>query len=531
MAGQTKPTALQVTKGGDTVDNITPRTLLSEGSFKLAVDAGGRVLLLGNISQVTEQQPPAGTSVELHGTVTNATHYFTYVPQGNFVSIRGGRYINTNQVTPQSIVRTVNNSGLERLDISDMDITGDVQEDGTPSYAIDLRGVTAATIRDVTARKYTGAVSLAGCRDVLISNVRAQNMVFIPAENAGGYGALLSACRNVLIDGLHFRAVADEGAKGRHAFYVSMDGTGIPNNGIIIKNVFAVYSNLQHKFMYTGVLRACNDVTIENIHTVGGNAGLGLNPENGTLSNVKILNNYIQVIQIDDNTPAYGMATSDFGASPINSYVNFFVSNVIFDMVLPAGITRKMTCAIRFNGRDSHFQSIQILESSNPATAGISPIVLGNSFNLLFDGIMFRNRSSNPAFLFEANVEQLKIRNLSNAGVVFDVPNLIQYGRDVSVDWSRKSQVSVSSGAITLADPDGLFSSVTVNTINCVIRFNNHVTWDAIDSCTLNVITGTGAQIIGRNQANREITVRVFSGATAINFASSAAGFHVTLNK
>lgn len=526
-----KVQAQDVEKGGDNVARILPTTNQETGALNTAVLKGGRVLIEGNLTQTTEQQPPAGTKLEVNGTITNPTHYFTFVPTGHRVSIRGGTYINTNKVTPQPIIRTPNDSGLERLDISDMDITGDVQEDLGAAYAIDLRGVTAATVRDVTARKFTGAVHLNNCSDVEVRNLRAHNMVFIPSQDAGGYGVLLGACRNVLIDGLYFRAVASEGAKGRHAFYVSAGASDTrKNSNIVIKNVFCTYSNLQHRYMYTGVLRTCSDVTIDNLHTYGGNAGIGLHPGNGPLVNVKLTNSVIQVIQIDDNTPCYGIGTSDFGESPVNSYVNFFVSNVVFDMVLPSGITNKRTCAIRFNGRDSQFRGIRIQESATPASASISPIVLGASYNLLFDGVTFSNRSNEPAIKFEANVEQLKLRNFSNAGRVFDTANLVQYGKDVSVDWSRKGQVTTTgTGSVTTVDANALFKSVSASGVNCVIRFNDHVTWDAIENVQLQSLSGLNAVVAGWDEANRSITVRLFNGLTAVNFDTTAASWYVQL--
>lgn len=521
-----------VKHGAGVLANQLVTTQETTGSIVSAVAAGGRVLLHGNLTQEREQQVQAGSTVEVDGVLTNATHYFTFVPVGHGAKIKGGTYVNTNQDNPSSVVRTANNSGLERIVVEGMLIKGDVQEDKGASYAVDLRGVVDGVVRDISASKYTGALHLSNCRNMYISNIHANNMVFIPSQNAGGYGVLLGGCDGISIEGLYFRAIASEGAKGRHAFYVSAGTEGIPNKNVVLKNIFATYEGITHRWMWTGVLRTCENVTIENLYTRGGPGGIGLAPENGTLSNVRILNSYIQVNQIDNETIAYGLGTTDYGSSPINSYVNFTVENVVFDMVMKEGITRKMLCAIRFNGRDSQFRNIRIKESKETGQAGTSPIVLGASYNLLFDGLMFSNRGNNPAITFEANAEKIKLRNFTDAGTVFNKDNLIQYGRDISVDWARKAQITISSGSVTLNDSEGLFSSVTVDGLNCTIKFHNHVTWDAIESLSFGMLTGTSATVVGRDQANKTIVVRFFNGtASAINLGTSQAGAYVILTK
>lgn len=514
-----------VADGLSTVDQILPTTPDTAGSFVSACAAGGFVQVNKPVDATFESAIPAGTTLESTSTVTSKNQYFTMVPQGN-VTIRGGKYVHER---PASTIRTPI-GGVRKLLIENLDITGSVTPDGAASYAVDIRDSNDVAIKDVSCTKYTGAVFLNGSRQVRINNLDARELVYHPSLVAGGYGVLMANARNVVIDGLYFAATASQGTLGRHAFYVSNNGDASTKcSDITLNNVYATYTAINNRNMWTGVVRTSDNVRIHNLNTRGGNGGIAINVEQGQVSALSISDSSFSVEQYDASA-VYAITGAGISASPQNDIVGCTVQNCRISVKRAASaMSSPAACvALSFGGRNSRFSNL-VIDTDTGGGSTTSPIILHKSVYLSFDGITQIQSSTLPLFYLNDTVDTASFSNIQSIGPIFDAQNLVQRGVNITVDWNRTANIGVSAGSLTKADADALIQSVTWDGTTVTVVFNAHVTAKAVETATVNSRTGTSAYIVGKDASARTLGIRSFSGSTLINPTTGTVNFDVTL--
>lgn len=526
MVTSTKPTTEQITHGFSLLSSIVNDTPQSEGSLKNAGLVGGFILVNEDTTTDTETSLVPNTVLNSNSLITSVNNYFTFVPQSN-VKIIGGRYKHNHT---SSVVRTAI-GGVSNLIIDNMFIEGSVTSDSAASYCLDIRDSNTFSISNCSVSKYTGGIFINGSREGSIKNLYTTNLVYHPSLVAGGYGVLLANARRILIDGLQFTANKNTGALGRHSFYISNNGDATTKCfDITLRNIMCTYTDIDDRNMWAGNIRTCDGVLVDNMVVDGANGGVAFNPEQGNLNNVRVTNSKFVILQYAEGVGVYAISGSGrIGVpNPENDLTNFIIDNCTINVRRKPGFLGTTSCvALSFGGSNSVFSNLTI-STEDSGSGNTSPIYLYKSKNLSFDNIRLISAGSNPLYWIAEPISNCSFTNIHTPGVIFNIPNLIANGTDITVDWSRTANVGVASGNVTKSDNNGLISSITTDSNNVVINFNNHVTAEAVNSATLNCRTGTSANIVGIS--GKQITVRVFSGSTLISPATGSLNFDIKLN-
>ncbi|ENY0880384.1 phage tail fiber protein [Enterobacter hormaechei] len=379
------------------------------------------------------------------------------------------------------------------------------------AYCVVAEDCSNLKIYGVDASKFSGAVELLRTTDFIIRDVFARNMRYHSDVAAGGYGVLLEGCSRGLIDGINFRASTADGDLGRHALYISVDVLGNFCEDIIVKNLIASYVNIDNRNMPAVVVRRSNRCMIEDFNINGSNGGVGLNADNGNITDLQIRNGHMKIIQHDDNA-VYGISGGVDGQP--NTVVGLRVDNYTFEGEVKSGVTPATISlhAIAMTCRDSYFTNTRIKShgSANPI------LVRPGTFNTTFDGIkdfVTAGSATAPLIRFQGSNSNIKIFNIDTARSPFAGLDNVT---DLTVNWERFARIVSANGTVTTTDTESLISTVSATgTGELTVSFKPHVTADAVRKCTVTPASVAGLVILPEI-SGKNLILRFYNGSGAL---------------
>ncbi|EPA0138103.1 hypothetical protein [Enterobacter hormaechei] len=379
------------------------------------------------------------------------------------------------------------------------------------AYGVVAEDCSNLKIYGVDASKFSGAVELLRTTDFIIRDVFARNMRYHSDVAAGGYGVLLEGCSRGLVDGINFRASTADGDLGRHALYISVDVLGNFCEDIIVKNLIASYVNIDNRNMPAAVVRRSNRCMIEDFNINGSNGGIGLNADNGIITDLQIRNGHMKIIQYDDNA-VYGISGGVDGQP--NTVVGLRVDNYTFEGEVKSGVTPATVSlhAIAMTCRDSYFTNTRIKShgSANPI------LVRPGTFNTTFDGIkdfVTAGSATAPLIRFQGSNSNIKVFNIDTARSPFAGLDNVT---DLTVNWERFARIVSANGTVTTTDTESLISTVSATgTGELTVSFKPHVTADAVRKCTVTPASVAGLVILPEI-SGKNLILRFYNGSGAL---------------
>lgn len=379
---------------------------------------------------------------------------------------------------------------------------------GNVAYGVVAEDCSNLKIYGVDASKFSGAVELLRTTDFIIRDVFARNMRYHSDVAAGGYGVLLEGCSRGLVDGINFRASNADGDLGRHALYISVDVLGNFCEDIIVKNLIASYVNIDNRNMPAAVVRRSNRCMIEDFNINGSNGGIGLNADNGNITDLQIRNGHMKIIQYDDNA-VYGISGGVDGQP--NTVVGLRVDNYTFEGEVKSGVTPATISlhAIAMTCRDSYFTNTRIKShgSANPI------LVRPGTFNTTFDGIkdfVTAGSATAPLIRFQGSNSNIKVFNVDTARSPFAGLDNVT---DLTVNWERFARIVSANGTVTTTDAESLINTVSATgTGELTVSFKPHVTSDAVRKCTVTPASVAGLMILPE-VSGKNLILRFYNGS------------------
>lgn len=414
-------------------------------------------------------------------------------------------------LTMTAVARSVHSEFKKGFTIRNLRVIGNIvngPSTGNVAYGVQLEDSENFKILGLDAKQFSGATEILRCIDFVIRDVYARNMRYHDNVAAGGYGVLLGGCKRALIDGINFRASTPDGDLGRHSLYISVDALGNFCEDIIVKNLIAVYVNIDNRNMPAAVIRRSNRCMIDGFNINGSNGGIGLNADNGTITDFQIRNGHMKIVQYDDNA-VYGIS-GGVDNQP-GTVVGLRVDNFTFEGEIKSGVTPTTVRlhALAVTCRDSYFTNTRIKShgSANPI------FVQSGAFNITFDGIkdfVSAGSASGAALIrFMGNNSNIKVFNIDTARAPFiGLENVT----DLTVNWERFARVVSANGTVTTTDADTLINSVSsTGTGEITVSFKSHVTADAVRKCTVTAASVAGL-IILPEVSGKNLILRFYSG-------------------
>ncbi|MDC4196721.1 hypothetical protein LQZ39_19525 [Enterobacter cloacae complex sp. RIVM_C039474] len=418
-------------------------------------------------------------------------------------------------LTMTAVARAVHSEFKKGFTIRNLRIIGNIvngPSTGNVAYGIQLEDSENFKILGLDAKQFSGSMELLRCSDFVVRDVYARNMRYHDNVAAGGYGVLLGGCKRALIDGINFRASTADGDLGRHALYVSVDPAGNFCEDIIVKNLIALYVNIDNRNMPAAVIRRSNRCMIDGFNVNGPNGGFGLNADNGVIQDLQIRNGHMKIIQYDDNA-VYGISGGVDGQP--NTVVGLRVDNYTFEGEVKSGVTPASVRlhALAVTCRDSYFTNTRIKShgSANPI------LVQPGAFNVTFDGIKdfvsAGNASGAALIRFMGSNSNIKVFNIDTARAPFvGLDNVT----DLTVNWERFARIVSANGTVTTTDTESLINTVSATgTGELTVSFKPHVTADAVRKCTVTPASVAGLVILPEI-SGKNLILRFYNGSGAL---------------
>ncbi|HBC2582628.1 hypothetical protein JJQ12_16485 [Enterobacter hormaechei] len=415
-------------------------------------------------------------------------------------------------LTMNAVARAVHSEFKKGFTLRNLRIVGNIvngPSTGNVAYGVQLEDSENFKILGLDAKQFSGSMELLRCTDFVVRDVYARNMRYHDNVAAGGYGVLLGGSSRGLIDGINFRASAEDGDLGRHAFYISLDASGNICEDIIIKNIVARYADIDNRNMPAGVIRRSNRCMIDGFNVAGSNGGFGLNAQNGVIQDLQIRNGHMKIIQYDDNA-VYGISGGVDGQP--NTVVGLRVDNYTFEGEVKSGVTPASVRlhALAVTCRDSYFTNTRIKShgSANPI------LVASGAFNVTFDGIKdfvsAGNASGAALIRFMGSNSNIKVFNIDTARASFvGLDNVT----DLTVNWERFARIVSANGTVTTTDTESLISTVSATgTGELTVSFKPHVTADAVRKCTVTPASVAGLVILPEI-SSKNLILRFYNGS------------------
>ncbi|CZY51838.1 tail fiber/spike domain-containing protein [Enterobacter hormaechei] len=415
-------------------------------------------------------------------------------------------------LTMNAVARAVHSEFKKGFTLRNLRIVGNIvngPSTGNVAYGVQLEDSENFKILGLDAKQFSGSMELLRCTDFVVRDVYARNMRYHDNVAAGGYGVLLGGSSRGLIDGINFRASAEDGDLGRHAFYISLDASGNICEDIIIKNIVARYADIDNRNMPAGVIRRSNRCMIDGFNVAGSNGGFGLNAQNGVIQDLQIRNGHMKIIQYDDNA-VYGISGGVDGQP--NTVVGLRVDNYTFEGEVKSGVTPASVRlhALAVTCRDSYFTNTRIKShgSANPI------LVASGAFNVTFDGIKdfvsAGNASGAALIRFMGSNSNIKVFNIDTARAPFvGLDNVT----DLTVNWERFARIVSANGTVTTTDTESLISTVSATgTGELTVSFKPHVTADAVRKCTVTPASVAGLVILPEI-SSKNLILRFYNGS------------------
>lgn len=415
-------------------------------------------------------------------------------------------------LTMNAVARAVHSEFKKGFTLRNLRIVGNIvngPSTGNVAYGVQLEDSENFKILGLDAKQFSGSMELLRCTDFVVRDVYARNMRYHDNVAAGGYGVLLGGSSRGLIDGINFRASAEDGDLGRHAFYISLDASGNICEDIIIKNIVARYADIDNRNMPAGVIRRSNRCMIDGFNVAGSNGGFGLNAQNGVIQDLQIRNGHMKIIQYDDNA-VYGISGGVDGQP--NTVVGLRVDNYTFEGEVKSGVTPASVRLHALAGtcRDSYFTNTRIKShgSANPI------LVASGAFNVTFDGIKdfvsAGNASGAALIRFMGSNSNIKVFNIDTARAPFvGLDNVT----DLTVNWERFARIVSANGTVTTTDTESLISTVSATgTGELTVSFKPHVTADAVRKCTVTPASVAGLVILPEI-SSKNLILRFYNGS------------------
>ncbi|SAE26751.1 hypothetical protein [Enterobacter hormaechei] len=415
-------------------------------------------------------------------------------------------------LTMNAVARAVHSEFKKGFTLRNLRIVGNIvngPSTGNVAYGVQLEDSENFKILGLDAKQFSGSMELLRCTDFVVRDVYARNMRYHDNVAAGGYGVLLGGSSRGLIDGINFRASAEDGDLGRHAFYISLDASGNICEDIIIKNIVARYADIDNRNMPAGVIRRSNRCMIDGFNVAGSNGGFGLNAQNGVIQDLQIRNGHMKIIQYDDNA-VYGISGGVDGQP--NTVVGLRVDNYTFEGEVKSGVTPASVRlhALAVTCRDSYFTNTRIKShgSANPI------LVASGAFNVTFDGIKdfvsAGNASGAALIRFMGSNSNIKVFNIDTARAPFvGLDNVT----DLTVNWERFARIVSANGTVTTTDAESLINTVSATgTGELTVSFKPHVTSDAVRKCTVTPASVAGLVILPE-VSGKNLILRFYNGS------------------
>ena len=429
-----------------------------------------------------------------------------------------------------AVARAISIIGKKGVVVRDIRTVGQVINGASTNnvaYAVVAEDCSNLKIYGVDASRFTGAIELLRTTDFVIRDTYARNERYHSDVVAGGYGVLLEGSSRGIVDGINFKASTADGDLGRHALYISVDGSGNFCEDITVQNLIAQYINIDNRNMAACVIRRSNRCAISNFNINGANAGIGLNPSNGPIQDFQIRDGHIKIIQYgDDAVYAISGGTDN---TPTN-VVGMKVDNVTIDLEIKSGVTPASVglYAINMTCRDSQFTNLRLKShgSSNPI------LVPPGAINLLFDGIedfVTSGSASSAALIrFQGSNSNISVFNVKSARATFAGLDNVT---DLTVNWERFARIVNINGTVTITDTNSLINTVSATgTGELTVAFKPHVTENAVRNCTVTPASVAGLVILP-DISGRNLVLRFYNGSgTLVPLGSSIVSADIRLH-
>lgn len=496
------------------------------------VKTGRRATLKDDLLAIDRR--PGGTVADLNAVLatgqdaqlsTNMTATTPVLP-GDYQVIQGVG----GSLTMTAVARAVSIASKKGVRVNALRVIGNIvngNASGNVAYACVAEDASNITINGVDASKFSGAVEFLRTTDFVIRDVYARNMRYHADVAAGGYGVLLEGCQRGLVDGINFRASAADGDLGRHALYISVDANGNFCEDIIVKNLIALYVNIDNRNMPGAVVRRSNRCMLEDFNINGANSGVGFNADNGTIQDFQLRNGHIKILQYDDNA-VYGVS-GGVDSQPA-TMVGLRVDNVTIELEVKSGITPASVRlhAMALTCRDSRFSNLRFKShgSSNPILVPVG------AMNLVYDGIsdfVTAGSASGAALMrFQGTNSNISVFNIKTARTPFvGLENVT----DLTVNWERFARIVNNNGAVTTTDTNTLIASVSATgTGELTVTFNGHVTADAVRNCTV-MPESVAGQVVQKDVSGKIVKLKFYNATGAlVNLSSTIVSAAITLH-
>lgn len=433
-------------------------------------------------------------------------------------------------LTMTAVARAVSIASKKGVRVNALRVIGNIvngNAKGNVAYACVAEDSSNITVNGIDASQFSGAVEFLRTTDFVIRDVFARNMRYHADVAAGGYGVLLEGCQRGLVDGINFRASAADGDLGRHALYISVDANGNFCEDIIVRNLIALYVNIDNRNMPAAVVRRSNRCMLDGFNINGANSGVGFNADNGTIQDYQLRNGHMKIFQYDDNA-VYGIS-GGVDNQP-NTVVGLRVDNVTVELEVKAGVT---PASIRLHAmsltcRDSRFTNLRFKShgSSNPI------LVPAGAMNLVYDGIsdfVTSGSASGAALIrFQGSNSNISVLNIKTARTPFvGLENVT----DLTVNWERFARIVSNNGSITQTDTNSLIFSISATgTGELTVAFRGHVTADAVRNCTV-LPESVAGQVVQKEVSGKTVKLKFYDAAGAlVNLSAAIVSAAITLH-
>lgn len=383
------------------------------------------------------------------------------------------------------------------------------------AYSAFIRDCEYPVIDGLYSSGFTGGVANINTTSSITRNIRVTNTVYHPTPVRGGYGIFLDETRQALIDGVQFDA--GSGNNGRHMLYVSRGGGGNSYDGCqntLAVNMIGKYRNKDNRDFWGINVRKSTRTFISQFIIDGAPGGVSYNVENGFIEKGITANGNISVLKYQDGVGVYGVTqTSDSSENKVTG----FLDTALSIEVKPKDSTLTGADCIGYsiagtNGRISNL-------ITNISTAGNPFLIQAGTKNVMIDGVLDyvsdgSSETMGAMFTFTGGAglcDNITVRGIKTSRKMF---SRLTGVTNLTVDYTRQSRITITSGTATKVDDHELISSITLNSTGVVIVMNPHTTQKAVEDSYVRPIGPYQTPVT--STLNKTLTISTYTSTGAV---------------
>jgi hypothetical protein len=245
--------------------------------------------------------------------------------------------------------------------------------------------------------------------------------------------------------------------------------------------------------------------SITNVIVDGANGGVAYNPRYGSITFSTLTNAILNIFKYSPSLPVYGVSEQN-----ATNEINCVLRSNLVTVVTPIDSSALYTgCyAAHLLGKNEFY--------GNAITAvpdHSSPILLDGVTNCLITNIVDRvitgDGTVSSFISFAGTCSKVKVLGICTDRPMFSGLDNVT---DLTVDYNRKIDVTISSGVISFTDISGCVGSISISGSNIIVTMKQHVTQAACNSAVViaNDITVSPLPIIA-SRSSKILTVRANS--------------------